>query len=173
VKPNATGALEVGINALVGEIVELCRSEAADAGAEVTLELSASDDVVFADPIQIQQVLVNLVQNSLQAMRDNGQSPRRIILRTSSSGAFGQIDVIDTGPGFASADPDAVFAPFHTTKADGLGIGLSICRSIVENHRGTIWTESPSGRGAQVSFTLPLTHPHADNFRIQANSICC
>lgn len=173
VKPNASGASEVGINSLVSEIVELCRTEAASAGAEITLELGAQDDVVFADPIQIQQVLVNLVQNGLQAMRDNGQFSRRITLRTSTAGAFAQVDVLDTGPGFSSVDPEAVFAPFHTTKEDGLGIGLSICRSIVENHRGTIWTESPSGRGAQVSFTLPLCHPHADQFRIQANSVCC
>ena len=173
VRPNASGASEVGINPLVGEIVELCRTEAANAGAEISLELAARDDIVFADPIQIQQVLVNLVQNALQAMRDNGEAPRRITLRTSTAGAFTQVDVLDTGPGFSSAEPEAVFAPFHTTKADGLGIGLSICRSIVENHRGTIWTESPSGRGAQVSFTLPLSHPHADQFRIQTDSVCC
>lgn len=173
VKPNAAGASEVGINTLVSEIVELCRAEASDARAEIVLDLAAQDDIVFADPIQIQQVLVNLVQNSLQAMRESDSAPRQILLRTSVVGAFAQIDVVDTGPGFALSDPEAVFTPFHTTKADGLGIGLSICRSIVENHRGTIWTESPSGRGAQVSFTLPLTHPHADQFRIQSDSVCC
>jgi two-component system sensor kinase FixL len=173
VKPNASGASEVGINSLVTEIEELCRNEASNSAAEIALQLDAENDVVFADPIQIQQVLVNLVQNSLQAMSANGSDPRRMILRTKTVGAFAQIDVRDTGPGFAVADPETVFAPFHTTKADGLGIGLSICRSIVEHHRGTIWTESSSGRGAQVSFTLPLSHPHADSIRLEANCVCC
>ena len=177
VRPNAAAASEIRINELVCEIVELCRVESANAGTEIVLELAASDDVVCADPIQIQQVLVNLVQNALQAMRDGspgtrrGGSPRQVIIRTATVKPFVQIDVLDTGPGFASADSDVIFAPFHTTKHDGLGIGLSICRSIVENHRGTIWTESRSGPGAQVSFTLPLMH--ARRLRNQPDCVCC
>jgi C4-dicarboxylate-specific signal transduction histidine kinase len=171
VRPNADTTAEVGINELVSEIVELCRTEATNMGANVSLDLSADADVVEADPIQIQQVLVNLVQNSLQAMRDS-IGPRHIIIKTSTLDSVVQIDVVDNGPGFLSIHPDAVFAPFHTTKKEGLGIGLSICRSIVENHNGTIWTESPRGRGAQVSFTLPLAAVYADSIRIQPDCLC-
>jgi C4-dicarboxylate-specific signal transduction histidine kinase len=172
VRPNADTTAEVGINQLVSEIVELCRTEATNMCADMSLELSADPDVVAADPIQIQQVMVNLVQNSLQAMRDN-IGPRHIIIRTSAADSLVQIDVLDSGPGFSSIHPDAVFAPFQTTKQEGLGIGLSICRSIVENHKGSIWTESPRGRGAQVSFTLPLAAVYADPIRIQPDCLCC
>jgi C4-dicarboxylate-specific signal transduction histidine kinase len=173
VRPNAVSAISVSLNELVSEIVELCRTESTSAGTEIALDLTATDDVISADPIQVQQVLVNLVQNSLQAMRDNGEHPRRIVLRTATIGDFAQVDVLDNGPGFTSADPEVVFAPFHTTKQDGLGIGLSICRSIVENHRGKIWTEPRPGRGAQVSFTLPLAATHAPRFRFQPDCLCC
>ncbi len=172
VRPN-TAATDVGINSLVQEIVELCRAESANAGATISLDLQTSDDVVFADPIQIQQVLVNLVQNAVQALR-NGDSPRReITIRTTTIGESAQVDVLDTGPGFASSDPETVFAPFHSTKPDGLGIGLSICRSIIESHGGTIWTQSRPRRGAQVSFTLPLAAQHASRCRLQPDRVCC
>jgi C4-dicarboxylate-specific signal transduction histidine kinase len=173
VRPNAASATEVGINALAQEIVDLCRSEAAGANAEITLELQATDDIAWADPIQIQQVLVNLVQNSLQAMREIGSQVRQITIRTTTVGEVVQVDVMDTGPGLPSSDPELVFAPFRTTKQDGLGIGLSICRSIVENHRGKIWTKSWPGRGAQVSFTLPLTAKHASRFESEPDCLCC
>jgi two-component system sensor kinase FixL len=172
-RPNAASTSEVNLNELVGEIVDLCRIEALNSGAEVKLELAAMGPVVEADPIQVQQVLVNLVQNALQSMAENGAQPRQIVLRTAWEDGFARVDVLDSGPGFPSVDPEAPFAAFHTTKPDGLGIGLSICRSIVENHGGKIWTEPRPERGAQVSFTLPLTVTHAHRKRTQPYSICC
>ena len=172
VRPNAASASEIRINELVTEFVELCRVESTNAGVQVSLVLAAGDDAVCADPIQIQQVLVNLVQNALQAMRNDGRSLRQVIIRTTTVEPFVQVDVLDTGPGFASTDADVVFAPFRTTKQDGLGIGLSICRSIVENHRGTIWIESRPKRGAQVSFNLPLATAHARRWRVQPDRVC-
>jgi C4-dicarboxylate-specific signal transduction histidine kinase len=173
VQPNAAIVAEVGINALVAEVIELCRTEAAHAGVDVRLQLSAGADQVRADPIQIQQVLVNLVQNSVQAMRALDGQPRELILQTSTDGPSVRVDVLDSGPGFASADPDAAFAAFHTTKPDGLGIGLAICRSIVEQHRGAIWAESRPGVGALVSFTLPLAATHAEYDRNHSDCVCC
>ena len=114
-----------------------------------------------ADAIQIQQVLVNLVQNALQAMASAPPQRRRLAIRMSTANDGVQVDVIDSGPGLAEADPEALFAPFHTTKADGLGIGLSICRSIIEQHQGTIWAKSLPLEGAQFSFVLPLAVEHA------------
>jgi C4-dicarboxylate-specific signal transduction histidine kinase len=173
VRPNAAAATDVRINDLVTEIVLICHSEAANAGTAITLNLSDSDEVVSADPTQIQQVLVNLVQNSLQAMHSANCRCREVNIRTSTVDGFALIEVLDSGPGFLSDDPEVVFAHFHTTKPDGLGIGLSICRSIVENHRGTIWTESRPGSGALVSFTLPLAAKHAHRSRSQPDCVCC
>lgn len=173
VRPNAALQDRVAINALVGEIVELCRTEVASAGTELTFQLEARCDEVLADGIQIQQVLVNLVQNALQALVAAASRERRITVRTSNCDDQVRIDVVDTGPGFPAADPEFAFAPFHSTKPDGLGIGLSICRSIVENHRGKIWTESPPEGGAQVAFTLPLAAEHVRRFRSQPDCLCC
>lgn len=173
VRPNATVQSQLEINTLVREIVELCRAEYVNARADVILKLDAGDDVVVADAIQIQQVLVNLIQNALQAMEAANCPVRQITIRTSNVERRAQVDVIDSGPGFTSSDSEATFAPFHTTKQDGLGIGLSICRSIIENHRGKIWTESRPGRGAKVSFTLPLAAEHVSNFGTQPDCLCC
>jgi two-component system, LuxR family, sensor kinase FixL len=173
VRPNAATQSQVEANSLVREIVELCRTEVTAAGAEVILELSATDDVVLADPIQIQQVLVNLLQNALQAMVASEIPTCTITIRSTNAAEQFQVDVIDSGPGFESKDPEFAFVPFHSTKQDGLGIGLSICRSIVENHGGRIWTESPPGRGAQVSFTLPLSVEYVRRNRTQPDCLCC
>jgi two-component system, LuxR family, sensor kinase FixL len=173
VQPNTATVADVGINALVAEVVELCRNEAARAGVDVRLQLSADTDQVCVDAIQIQQVLVNLVQNAIQAMREVDGLPRELLLQTSSDSAAVRVEVLDTGPGFAATDPDAAFAAFHTTKADGLGIGLAICRSIVQQHRGTIWAESRPGGGAQVTFTLPLAPTDAERDQIHSDCVCC
>lgn len=173
VRPNAANETRVGLNALAREIVELCRTEVAAGGAEIVLDLAAADDEVLVDPIQIQQVFVNLVQNALQAMSAHSTRVRTITIRTSNADELVHVDVIDTGPGFPSADPEFAFARFQSTKQDGLGIGLSICRSIVESHRGKIWIDSRPGRGAQVSFTLPLAAENVRRLRIQPDCLCC
>lgn len=173
VRPNAAVQDRIAINVLVEEIVELCRTEVAAADAELKFELLAHSDEVHADAIQIQQVLVNLVQNALQALVAAKSRERTVTIRTSNAEDGLRVDVLDTGPGFPSADPEFAFAPFTSTKQDGLGIGLSICRSIVENHRGKIWTESRPGRGAQVSFTLPLAAENDRRLRVQTDCLCC
>jgi len=173
VKPNAAATASVSVNSLVEEVVELCRTEADHAGVEVRLELLASADRACVDAIQIQQVLVNLVQNSIQAMHEVDRRPRELVLQTSTNGSSVRVDVLDTGPGFAATDPDAAFAAFHTTKLDGLGIGLAICRSIVDQHRGAIWAESRPGGGAQVTFTLPLAATNAERDRNHSDCVCC
>jgi C4-dicarboxylate-specific signal transduction histidine kinase len=157
VRPGASNVANVDMNALIAEVVDLCRPELARAEVELACELPYDGAVIVnADPIQIQQVLVNLVQNALQAMATAPPQRRRLVLRMTTANEAVQVDVIDGGAGLADADPEILFAPFHTTKADGLGIGLSICRSIVEQHRGTIWAKSLPLGGAQFSFVLPL-----------------
>jgi two-component system, LuxR family, sensor kinase FixL len=162
VRPGAGNVANVDMSALIAEVVDLCRPELARAEVALACELPSDEAVaVTADPIQIQQVLVNLVQNALQAMASAPPQRRRLVLRMAAANDAVQVDVIDGGPGLADADPEILFAPFRTTKTDGLGVGLSICRSIVEQHRGTIWAKSLPLGGAQFSFVLPLATEHA------------
>ncbi len=123
-------------------------------GVEIQFRLDQQAKWVKADAVQIQQVLINLIRNAIEAMRST--SERRITISTSvlPSGSV-EIAVQDTGPGFDGDRADALFAPFHSTKAEGLGVGLSISRTIVEAHGGTIEAKQPKSGGAIFRFTLP------------------
>ncbi len=110
--------------------------------------------VVEADSVQLQQVLLNLIRNALEAMAD---APRRELrIAAERQGDSARICVSDTGPGVPEHERAILFDPFHTTKAGGMGVGLSISRTIVEAHRGRIWAEPAEGGGARICFTLPL-----------------
>src|SRR5262249_7528755 len=143
VKRGADQASQVELNDLVREVAELCEPELRRCAVELTLDLSDEPTAVLADPIQIQQVLVNLIQNAMQALRET-EGCKRIAIRTLHAEEGVQVDVTDSGPGFLQdisrqgdfgeeGDP---FAPFYTTKADGLGMGLAISRTIIEQHQG-------------------------------------
>ena len=120
----------------------------------VRLEPDPSADYVMVDKVQIQQVLVNLMRNAIEAMADSSQ--RKLTVSTSTGeDEFVTIRVADTGPGISSENIKQLFNPFFTTKAQGMGVGLSICRTIVEAHGGRIGVEPNSGGGAIFSFTLP------------------
>lgn len=155
-KPGPGKPAEADMTTLVADVVDFCRPEASRVEVEMSVSLPDETLPVFGDAIQIQQVLVNLIQNALQAMANTPPQRRRLTIRMTSANAGVQVDVVDSGPGLADAEPETLFAPFHTTKEEGLGIGLSICRSIIEQHRGTIWAKSLPDTGAQFSFVLPL-----------------
>jgi two-component system sensor kinase FixL len=123
-------------------------------GATHRIELDPAAEWVEVDAVQIQQVLINLVRNALQAMQD--QPRREIVIRTSvcSSGTV-EVSVADTGPGIPAGIREELFSPFQSTKVEGMGIGLSISRTIVEAHGGRIWAEESLGGGAIFRFTLP------------------
>jgi two-component system sensor kinase FixL len=109
----------------------------------------------MVDKIQIQQVLLNLIRNAVEAMA--GSPRRELDLRTEPHGnGFVVVRVSDTGPGISEALAARVFDPFMTTKKGGMGVGLSICRTIVEAHGGRIWVEPRAGGGASFAFTIPL-----------------
>ncbi|HEV2748370.1 MAG TPA: PAS domain-containing protein [Allosphingosinicella sp.] len=115
---------------------------------------------VYADRIQIQQVLINLLRNAVQAMTD--QPRRTITIRTAAKpGGKVEVSVADTGTGFANKAEDVLFSPFRSTKPDGMGIGLSISRTIIEAHGGKIWAERRRGGGAVFRFTLPAADESA------------
>jgi C4-dicarboxylate-specific signal transduction histidine kinase len=172
VRPEASTAIYVNMEDLVREVVDFCRAEISHSGAEIWLDLGDERAVVKVDPIQIQQVLVNLIQNGLQAMREMPTESRRLDVTSTTVADTIRIEVIDSGSGFATADLESVFAPFHTTKHDGLGIGLAISRSIVEQHGGTIWAETPPDGGASVVFVLPLVESHVGSCREHAECVC-
>ncbi|HVT28801.1 MAG TPA: ATP-binding protein [Lacipirellulaceae bacterium] len=172
VQPGANTTTPTELVTLVREVVELCTPEAQRAETSLFLQPPAVDEIMAdVDPIQIQQVLVNLIQNALHAVQESRARDREIVLRIAAQADVVQIDVADNGQGLAAEDADTLFAPFHTTKAEGLGIGLSICRSIVEKHQGTIWAQSRAPAGAQFSFVLPLSD-HAVEHNRQSDSVC-
>lgn len=110
--------------------------------------------VVEADSVQLQQVLLNLIRNALEAMA--GAPHRELLIEAKAQGDSARICVSDTGPGIPADERAILFDPFHTTKAGGMGVGLSISRTIVEAHRGRIWAEPAPSGGARICFTLPL-----------------
>ncbi len=125
-------------------------------GATLRLLLEDAGARVRGDRVLLEQVLVNLVHNALQAMQDQPRHRRTIELACRRSEGGLRIGVADQGPGIPAGQLDQVFSPFFTTKPDGLGLGLNICRSIVEAHGGAIGVENRPGGGATFSFTLPI-----------------
>jgi two-component system, chemotaxis family, CheB/CheR fusion protein len=121
---------------------------------ELILHLDADRDWVLADRVQIQQALVNLIRNACEAM--GASKIRRLTIATTLKEETLRIDVIDTGIGLSKAVDADFFEPFASSKSNGLGVGLSISRSIVEAHQGKIWADPDAGGGARFSFTLPL-----------------
>jgi two-component system sensor kinase FixL len=135
---------EAGALALVG---------AKDHGIRVKFQLDPAVELVLADKVQIQQVLLNLVRNAIEAME---QSPRRELVVSTASGKDGlvTISVADTGRGIAEETRSQLFQPFFTTKRHGMGVGLSISRTIIEAHGGNIWVEANPAGGTIFRFTL-------------------
>ena len=132
-----------------------------------TIELHLANDArgpwVQADRLQVEQVLLNLMKNALDAMQAVPPAQRRIVLRGRPEGEQFRVDVTDNGSGLDAASMDRLFEPFYTTKPDGVGLGLAICKRVVEAHGGRLWTEpGPEGAGLRMSFTLPRT-PHDEH----------
>ena len=143
----------VAVNEIIGEMVVLLRSEATPHAISVRADLADGLPTVIADQIQIQQVLMNLMLNSIEAMSETGG-----VLTVKSQLTEGGeilISVNDTGPGLPQGKGDQIFDAFYTTKAQGSGMGLAISKSIVESHGGRIWANGNGGRGATFHFTLP------------------
>jgi two-component system sensor kinase FixL len=135
----------------------------------ITHRISIDPDArwVEVDPIQIQQVLINLIRNAIQALQNR---PKREVLISARALGDDQIEVsvADTGTGIDASVRDALFSPFHSTKSEGMGIGLSISRTIVEAHHGRIWAEDGANGGAVFRFTLPRAEPLEDDAVVEA-----
>jgi len=149
---------------LAAEVMRLAAAEARQSGVELRSEVEPGLPPVLADSIQIQQVLLNLVRNAVEAV-DGGDGPRREVdlqVRRAADGGV-HFTVRDTGPGLAPGALDKVFEPFFTTKPDGIGIGLPLSRSIADAHGGRVWA-SAEPAGAAFHLVLPAAQEleHAD-----------
>jgi len=150
----------VDIGAVIGEALALISREARSAGAAVSLFADPDLPSVSADRVQIQQVVVNLLMNGLHAMADVEGRPREIDVSIRRIDAeHVAVSVRDYGSGIKANNPNQIFEPFYTTKSDGMGMGLSICRSIIEAQGGRIGAANNSDFGATVTFTLPIVSP--------------
>lgn len=145
----------VDLNLLVKESVDLVRRELARLHVDIELVLSHKAPTVYAERLQLQQVIINLVLNAAQAMATTGRNDRRVSISTGHSDGEGAVAVSDTGPGIDASVRSRLFRPFTTTKTDGMGLGLSICESIVSRQGGRIYVDTRSERGAKFVFALP------------------
>ena len=141
---------------ILEEAVNLVAFEARRRRVAVKLDSSGPSPTVHADRLQIQQTLVNLLRNAIEAVDDPQIDRREVVLRARVAGDCAEISVVDSGLGLP-ADPGLkIFEPFVTTKPEGLGIGLAICKTIVESHGGRLRATSNPDAGATFSLTLPL-----------------
>jgi PAS domain S-box-containing protein len=146
----------VGVNDLIREVCALTRGEMARRGVAVKLELAEGLPAVSADRVQLQQVILNLMANGADAMDGVAREARELVVRSDADGAGAvAVAVQDAGAGIPPGDVERVFDPFFTTKAGSIGMGLAICKSIVQAHGGRIGAGPNAGRGATVRFTLP------------------
>jgi len=143
----------VAINEVIDEMVRLLRSEANEYAVSIRTDLAADLPKITADRVQLQQVLMNLMLNGIEAMKETGG----VLTLKTGRGECGQvlISVSDTGVGLPAGRTDEIFNAFFTTKPQGSGMGLAISRSIVESHGGRLWSTSHDGRGATFHFSLP------------------
>ena len=139
---------------LIDEASALALIGAKERGVTVRSRSAPNVPGVMVDKIQIQQVLVNLLRNAVEAMEQS--SRRELTIETGTEDAFALVSVIDTGPGIPREIADKLFHPFVTTKAQGMGVGLSICRTIVEAHGGRLWVEPNPEGGTIFRFTMPI-----------------
>ncbi len=142
------------IHTTIQEVIALLNSEIIMRDANISLDLSSAVSVVYADSVHVQQVLLNLLINALDAVKDKPSGSRIIKVATTGTSDEMIVTVADSGNGISSNESDLIFEAFHTTKPEGMGLGLAICRTLVESHKGKIWVE-PGNDGAVFTFTLP------------------
>ncbi len=156
VRKDQTARTDMNLNRSVLAVLNLFASELKSSGVTVSLELADGLPKVRADRVQIEQVLLNLIRNALDVLSTPSATSRQMFISSRFSGEKGvEICVTDTGPGLGGEVPERLFETFYTTKPSGLGVGLSISRSIIESHGGRLWARENRGGGLSVHFTLP------------------
>jgi PAS domain S-box-containing protein len=144
------------INEAILEVIGLTRNEMAKNGISVPTQLAESLPAIQGDRVQLQQVILNLLINAIEAMSAMSEGPRELLISTAKTDSEGVLVAVrDSGPGLAPESVERLFESFYTTKPGGLGMGLSICRSIIEAHQGRLWATANTPHGAVFQFTLP------------------
>ncbi len=147
---------DVQINDAIEEILVLLKRDIERAGVTLRIALDRSIPTVEGDRVQLQQVVLNLVRNAIDAMTGVNGRPRLLTVSSKVVDGYVSVAIADTGVGIASASRERLFDALYTTKVDGLGLGLSICRKIVAVHGGRLWVDENTAHGATFTFTLPL-----------------
>lgn len=146
----------IDLGEVVREVFELLAAHAFTRHISLSTRLYPGPLLVAGDRVQLQQVILNVVMNGIEAIDSAKKGEREIVGRTSVDGASAQISIADSGPGLPGGNAEQIFEPFFTTKDTGMGMGLSIARSIIMSQGGRIWAENRSGGGAAVNFVMPL-----------------
>jgi two-component system sensor kinase FixL len=146
---------EETLEQLVEDALALALPNPSAVNIEVRRDLASAASHVMADGVQVQQILINLIRNAVEAMRDQ-TTPRILTFSAAAQDGMATITVADSGPGVPPDVAERLFTPFMSSKPDGMGVGLSICRRIAEAHGGKMWLEPSKGHGAVFHFTLPL-----------------
>jgi signal transduction histidine kinase len=144
------------LNEIIRDVLVLVADKAKR--EDVSIRTDFADDVfpVSGDRVQLQQVVLNLVMNAIEAMSTVGGRPRELVVRTGNIEDQVEVTVEDSGPGLDPNGMEKMFDPFYTTKASGMGMGLSICRSIVQSHGGRLWATAKDTPGTRFHFALPM-----------------
>ncbi|HXV81161.1 MAG TPA: ATP-binding protein, partial [Candidatus Binatia bacterium] len=156
VKKEVSEFASVDMTSLVREVAALVHSDAILLNVTLAVETADGLPAVQGDKVQLQQVVLNLLLNAFDAMKECASAERQVKLWVERNAGEIQTAVSDCGPGLSGDKLDKIFEPFYTTKREGLGMGLSICRSIIEVHGGQLWAENNSDRGATFYFTVPI-----------------
>jgi PAS domain S-box-containing protein len=166
-KKAPAGKESLDINETILDIVALTQGEFIKHGVHVSRQLAPDLPRVAGDRVQLQQVIMNLIVNAVEAMSGVDEGARELCISTETDPSqCVLVGVCDSGPGLGQADSEDLFRAFYTTKANGMGMGLSICRSIIEAHGGRVWATQSVPRGATFYFTLPLQDAQADSASI-------
>jgi len=151
-----------GLNEAVNEVIVMVQSAIAKDAISVNTHLMDGLVPVQGDRVQLQQVLVNLILNAVEAMSSVEDGARELSIRTEQGQTGGVLVAVhDSGPGIDSVNLGRIFEPFYTTKTSGIGMGLSICQTIINGHGGRLWMSANEPRGAVFQFTLPAVQENS------------
>jgi signal transduction histidine kinase len=160
---------DINLNLVIEKAMKFIEAEVRDKGVTILVDISEPLPRVSADAVQLQQVLLNLMRNSIESMLDSVQEQRIMTIKAQTVGKSSvQVTINDTGRGVNEKLHDRIFDAFYTTKANGMGMGLAISRSIIEDHGGKLWVTSDTGSGASFHFTL--SHRNADEISLPAGA---
>ena len=158
-KTPAPAMSELDLNEVIREVLDLMRNELSRYDVILQIDLCKQLGCIWGNRIQLQQVLINLIKNAIESMSDSVVRPLLVRVSTTIRGKLAEVAVEDSGSGLDAAVAQHMFEPFFSTKREGTGVGLSICRSIVEAHGGVLRATSKKSPGSVFQFTVPLMHP--------------